>query len=218
MSTLYLVRHGQASYGAADYDVLSPLGAEQGRRLGAYVAEQGLALDALYTGTLRRQIDTARHMLDGARAGGVALPEPEVMAELDEYPAMALIAQAPPPAAGGDALRHAFEDVILPWARGELRSGELETYAAFEDRVRRGLGRIVERHGRGERVAVVTSGGPIGVAMHIVLGLDGERAMHLAWVVANTAVSELRHRGGELGLVCFNTTPHLPERGLVTYR
>ena len=36
MGTLYLVRHGQASFGADDYDVLSPAGHEQAVRLGEY--------------------------------------------------------------------------------------------------------------------------------------------------------------------------------------
>ena len=34
MGTLYLVRHGQASFGADDYDQLSPLGHQQALRLG----------------------------------------------------------------------------------------------------------------------------------------------------------------------------------------
>ena len=34
MATIYLVRHGQASFGKENYDQLSPRGWEQGRILG----------------------------------------------------------------------------------------------------------------------------------------------------------------------------------------
>ena len=54
MSTLYLIRHGQASFGAEDYDVLSALGAEQARALGAYFAARRWPVDALYVGPRAR--------------------------------------------------------------------------------------------------------------------------------------------------------------------
>ena len=54
MGTLYLVRHGQASFGAADYDQLSDLGHKQSVRLGEYFAHKGIHFDGLIAGTLRR--------------------------------------------------------------------------------------------------------------------------------------------------------------------
>jgi broad specificity phosphatase PhoE len=41
MGTLYLVRHGQASFGADDYDQLSELGRRQSVRLGEYLRGKG---------------------------------------------------------------------------------------------------------------------------------------------------------------------------------
>jgi broad specificity phosphatase PhoE len=43
MGTLYLVRHGQASFGADDYDQLSALGRRQSVRLGEYLRGKGHA-------------------------------------------------------------------------------------------------------------------------------------------------------------------------------
>ena len=63
MGTLYLVRHGQASFGADDYDRLSDLGARQSERLGQYLAGKGLTFDAALCGTLRRQVDTCGGIL-----------------------------------------------------------------------------------------------------------------------------------------------------------
>ena len=58
MGTLYLVRHGQASFGAADYDQLSELGQRQAERLGAYWAERGQGFDAVLMGSLKRHAQT----------------------------------------------------------------------------------------------------------------------------------------------------------------
>lgn len=67
MGTLYLVRHGQASFGADDYDVLSPLGHQQALRLGEYFAAKGMVFDAALTGTLQRQISTYEGICKGMR-------------------------------------------------------------------------------------------------------------------------------------------------------
>ena len=60
MATIYLFRHGQASFGAADYDRLSPLGERQATLLGHYLRDSGIVLDAAFSGDLLRQRQTAR--------------------------------------------------------------------------------------------------------------------------------------------------------------
>ena len=65
MGTLYLVRHGQASFGADDYDVLSPLGHQQSVRLGEYFKYKGISFEAALTGTLNRQIQTFAGICEG---------------------------------------------------------------------------------------------------------------------------------------------------------
>ncbi len=70
MSTIYLVRHGQASFGTDNYDQLSATGREQVRQLGKYFAESGERIDRIYAGALRRQTETAEiiaESLGGAR-------------------------------------------------------------------------------------------------------------------------------------------------------
>ena len=58
MGNLYLVRHAQASFGAADYDNLNELGHRQSVRLGEYFAKNGVQFDAVLTGTLKRHAQT----------------------------------------------------------------------------------------------------------------------------------------------------------------
>ena len=42
MGVLYLIRHGQASFGTDDYDRLSDLGHEQSRLAGRHLGGQGV--------------------------------------------------------------------------------------------------------------------------------------------------------------------------------
>ena len=96
MGTLRLVRHGQASYGAADYDVLSPRGVAQAEALGRSWAARGLGATAIYSGPLRRQRDTAAHLIRAAADAGHSLPEAVTVDELAEYPAFELLARCLP--------------------------------------------------------------------------------------------------------------------------
>ncbi len=69
MGTLYLVRHGQASFGADDYDNLSELGHRQSLRLGEYWRDKGLKFDAVLVGTLKRHAQTLAGILKGMQSG-----------------------------------------------------------------------------------------------------------------------------------------------------
>ena len=93
MGTLRLVRHGQASYGAANYDVLSPLGVRQAEAVGAAWAARRAPVSAIYVGPMQRQFDTARHLRAAAAAVGHSLPEPVVLPGLAEYSAFELLAR-----------------------------------------------------------------------------------------------------------------------------
>jgi broad specificity phosphatase PhoE len=236
LSTVYLIRHGQASFGADEYDVLSDRGALQSRTLGTYWARRGVHLDAWYTGPSKRQRDTGHHLAAGAREAGMNYADATQIDELDEFPVFQLLARWLPilvaehPELRGlertwarseekPRLERAFALLIRRWARGELDSDDLESFAQFRARVRRGLARIMGDEGRERHVAVVTSGGPIAIAMQWALELGDEMTMGVAWVVGNTAINEFRYRDSDnLTLVRFNSIPHLQDDALITYR
>ena len=88
MGTLYLVRHGQASFGADDYDHLSELGQRQSRRLGAYFQERRLTFEAVITGSLKRQQQTWRGIAQGM---GQAELQHLVWPGLNDYDSRAVI-------------------------------------------------------------------------------------------------------------------------------
>ena len=227
-----MIRHGQASYGAADYDVLSDLGAKQSRELGTYWGSRGHGLDAVYTGPRKRQIDTARHFLEAAAGSGASYPAPTVVDEFDEYPAFELLKHWMPIllkddpefkkllAAGASAkqMDRALDIIVTRWANGELDTGEHESFEQFVARVDRGLKHVMAEQGRGKRVAVVTSGGPISVGMKLTLGIADERTLRVAAVVVNASYTEFRYREDELTMVGFNRIPHLDQDALDTYR
>jgi broad specificity phosphatase PhoE len=226
VGTLYLIRHGQASYGEADYDRLSPRGIEQALAVGRWAA--GAKLGALFAGPLRRQQQTAHYAREGA---GGALPAVQTLAELAEYPAFemlqhmvprliaedpkfAQLTSAPTPRLFDDA----FQTILSKWSRDEWTADGVERVAAFVERIRTGLDRVLRAAGSGARLACVTSAGPIGVAVGLVFGIPAERMMRTGIVIRNASITELRFRSqgfdwqpDQLSLVTFNLTAHLPE-------
>ncbi len=245
MGTLALVRHGQASFAAAvsdarttdrdpgrSYDRLSELGVAQARALGARWCEA--PPEAIYSGPLQRQLDTASIAREVVERGGHALPAPIVLPELAEFPAFELLARCLPQVAAGDAAlqaliasgdRAALYDralwkVVDGWIDDRLELGDLESYRGFVERVGRGLARITGDHpAAGARVAAVTSGGPIGVALKLSLGVDDHAMVALWGAIRNASITELRWRTLDAGftLFGFNHADHLPP-SLLTFR
>lgn len=238
MSTILLVRHGQASFGQEDYDVLSPRGEVQAARLGAHLAATGQRVDALYVGPRKRQRDTAAIMARAATERGASWPAPVERAELDEYPAELLIRQnfaalvagdpglaraldpATPPAERGAAFERLFEHAMARWMEGALDTSGLESFAGFIERVRAVLDDIVRREGRGRQILVVSSAGTISAALGLVLGARADVTLRLGYVMANSAINAIKYRDPrDLTLISFNALPHLADdASLITYR
>ena len=229
VATLYLIRHGQASYGETDYDRLSARGREQAAALGRYLA--GARLNALYAGPLVRQRQTAETASEAAAAAGQPLPEAHAVPELAEYPAFEMLKHMVPRLVAEDPrfaaletaptprlLDEAFHAVLSRWARDEWAAEGLERIGGFVARVREGLGRIFRAAGSGARLACVTSAGPIGVAVGLAFGIPEERMVRTSIVIRNASITELRFRSrgfdwqpDQLSLVTFNVTSHLSD-------
>jgi broad specificity phosphatase PhoE len=233
MGTLFLVRHGQASAFDDNYDRLSTLGERQARLLGEDWKRRGLALDRVFTGPRVRQQRTAEIAGD---AGG--LPPPVVVPELDEMQVEPLFREHMPDvverhphlgslgdamlAADGDHARargfaRLFEAVLQLWMRGEIHANGVESWLEFRARVRKGLG-AVRADGRGKRIAVFTSAGPVAAAVQLALGADDDTALSMAFRVRNSSYSQFLFAGERFSLASFNETPHLTDAALVTVR
>jgi len=211
MGTLYLVRHGQASFGADDYDQLSPLGLQQAQRLGAHWLAQGQRFDTVLMGTLRRHAQT----LDGIAQGLPGLPVPQVLPSLDEYDSLALIRaihteplQKPNTP---ELYRHHFRllcDAIAQWMAGVISPQGMPSWEDFSLGVRRVLDQVRRDHAD-QNVLLVSSGGPISTAVGEVLGTAPEVTIALNMRIRNSAVTEFSVSPKRLMLQTFNTLPHL---------
>jgi broad specificity phosphatase PhoE len=217
MGTLYLVRHGQASFGAADYDQLSALGQRQSERLGAWFRTRGVRFDAVLTGTLRRHAQTLAAIEAGLQARHDALALPG----LNEYDSHAIVralaAPAAEPAAGDepaaidDGLRQhirLLREGLRQWMAGATRPDGLPVHAEFAAGVVQALDHVRTRHADGTAL-LVSSGGPIAVAIGHVLGLDAAATIEINLHLRNSAVSEFKVGPKRHTLITFNTLPHL---------
>ncbi len=210
MGTLYLVRHGQASFGAADYDQLSPLGQQQSVRLGAYFREKGLRFDSALTGTLRRQQQTYAGIREGGGFDLEALEWPG----LNEFDSEAVIATVHPHKLekpdSPERYRHHFRllrDGLTQWMNGVVTPKGMPSYREFKHGVTSALDHV-RKHCDGN-VLLVSSGGPIATAVGHVLGTAPETTIELNMRIRNSAVTEFAFNPKRHTLVTYNTLPHL---------
>lgn len=229
MGVILLVRHGQASFGADDYDVLSGTGWEQSRALGAWLADHGVRPDLVLRGGMRRHRETAEGLLEG-------LPgSPPVVEDLgwDEFDHLGVVAAHPGPVAGpaGDpeedrrAFQRLFEEATARWSTGSHDGEYAESFPAFSARVGEGLDRAGAEAGSGRTVVVVSSGGPIAVAAAQLVDPDGDAASRARlWSrfntpCVNTGVTRVVVGSTGARLLTFNEHAHLDAgSGLLTYR
>jgi broad specificity phosphatase PhoE len=212
MGTLYLVRHGQASFGADNYDQLSELGRRQSERLGAWMAAKGLTFEAAWCGSLQRQRQTLAGICQGA---GMAPPVTE-WPGLNEYDSAAVIATVHPgPLDKPDTpekYRHHFRllrDGLTQWMNGVVRPRGMPDYPTFVDGVWQALEQV--RRNCSGNVLMVSSGGPIATAVGRVLGTSPETTIELNMRIRNSAVTELAFNPKRHMLLTYNTLPHLDD-------
>lgn len=212
MGTLYLVRHGQASFGAADYDQLSELGGRQCRRLGEYLRARGVRFEATLSGTLRRHVQS----LDAIAEGHGGLPAPTRLPGLNEFDGEAIVRalypEIPPPPDPADSFRHHFRllrEGLEAWMAGTSAPAGMPSHPEFVAGVARALDHVRERHS-GD-VLMVSSGGPISTAVGLVLGLQGSSVIDLNLRMRNSAVTEFQVTPRRHVLVSFNGIGHLEQ-------
>jgi len=213
MGTLYLVRHGQASFGAEDYDQLSALGQQQSVRLGAYWRDKGLAFDAVMTGTLRRHAQTWAGIAEGMNAA-TGMGAPLLWPGLNEFDSAALIATVYPHQLAKpdtpELYRHHFRllrDGLTQWMNGVVSPRGMPSYREFQRGVISALDHI-RKHCDGN-VLVVSSGGPIATAVGHVLGTSPETTIELNLRIRNSAITEFAFNPKRHTLLTYNTLPHL---------
>ena len=203
MAELLVIRHGQASFGQDNYDVLSDLGHRQSEAVGQLLRDMGWQPDRLVTGTLKRQKDTLASMgFDAA---------PEEHAGFNEYDFGDLLNARfkgnVPDMVKGDRKTHfrALRETVFEWQDAAF-DGASETFAEFEARVEAARAFACDTDAR--RVLVVSSGGVIGQLTRAALGAVNRHMMELNLQVKNTAMTRFMFKGDRCSLHEFNATPH----------
>lgn len=240
MSILFMIRHGQASFGKANYDELSDLGRYQSRVLGERFFASGIRFDAVYSGTLARQKDTADISLSAISSKDSRIPPIQQMDAFNEYDSESVLRGLIPIMENEDAdfkrdvesifndkksFQRVFEKVMLRWVSGDYDVQGLVQWENFCTCVIQGIDHIMNQGGRGRNVALFTSGGPVSVAVGKALHLTGPDTLRVSWQVVNSSISCFKYNKNNFMLSTFNDHSHLEARSgerhgerLITYR
>jgi broad specificity phosphatase PhoE len=230
LSLIYLIRHAQA--GTRDnYDVLSELGHEQARLLGEYFVSQEANLSTVYSGSMRRQQQTAEIACSAYARGNLLPPEIIVDPRWDEFSlasvyrslARRLMDDSPEFVRDFEEMRDALRRdphttrgatgrcdaaVIRAWIDNRFPDFEGESWRSFRERIQ---GCFVDLLGVNDErtIAVFTSATPIAIMVAAALDLSDEKLLSILGVVYNTSVNIIRARPDDLRLFTFNSVPHL---------
>lgn len=229
MAKIIFIRHGQASLGMAEYDALSDTGIQQSKALGAALLQRGITFDKIFSGTMRRHLQTATHCLEAMQC---KLPF-ERDASWNEFDHTDIIAKYEPRYSD---MQEIINDVssaenpkqkimeLLAAAMQRWVSGEHEDYneswAAFNYRIETGLQRLSERLDKKETALVFTSGGPVCTVMKKVFSLSPEKMYELQLNLANASITQFKNSSRGLQLITFNDHAHFQgeNKGLFTWR
>lgn len=220
MTTIYLIRHGQASAGSDNYDVLSPIGRQQAKILGEYFRAIDIHFDAAYSGTLTRQKDTATIALGIEDS---ALQKTEHFNEYHHHeifshylPILATsneeLASAAEAGPNNFMTLTVFTALMDAWANDASNPGapeSIESYLQFQHRIKTGLDQIAASHGPKDTVAVFTSGGVICTIMQSIFKTSPLHSFEMNWGINNAGISRIKQSPQKLHLCEYNNVSHL---------
>ena len=236
MSEIYMIRHGQASFGSENYDRLSSLGVVQAGILANYLVKIDQRFDAFYTGCMERQEKTAEALVNvygEHRLPVIDLIKAEAFNEYDSKTVFAdqvrMMIEADPSLSDDvkqvysdeRVFQRLFQQVMTRWASGKYDLPGSPRWKEFRDRVQQGIKDLMKRHGSRKSLAVFTSGGPISAAVQMALDLTDEKAMAVSWQIMNTSITCFKYNSKGIALTGFNDISHLKlkgNEGLLTYR
>jgi broad specificity phosphatase PhoE len=218
VGAIYLVRHGQASFGASDYDALSPQGFDQSTVVGAELLRRNVSFSQIRSGTLARQRDTAATAL---KVLGVDVPvvEDPRWNEYDHVD-IALHHAGGAPQEDSRAYQGLLDAALAAWTSAGAAGPCAEPWPAFLARCRGALEDLVASLGKGEHAVVFTSGGVIATICGLLLGTPEAGLLKLNRVTVNGGITKLVSGRGGVTMLSFNEHPHFEADAarLLTYR
>jgi broad specificity phosphatase PhoE len=230
VGSIFVVRHGQAAFGTDHYDRLTEIGFTQGRLLGTHLGARKLRFDAIFTGTLRRQEETAQAIVEGHPEMGTDFVQ-EHFAGLNEYDPEAILkahtGRLPEPAEGAArrdpaVVREHFRllrEALLAWAEDRTQPQGMPAFLGFQEGAVAALIEARQRFPDGN-VLIVSSGGPIAAMVAASLRAPPASVVDLNLRIRNSSLTEFAATPRRHHLVSFNALPHLdthPDPTLITY-
>lgn len=238
MGAIYLVRHGQASFGKADYDKLSELGVEQSQVLGRSLRARLPQVDAVYSGAMRRHRQTAEHCLAGMGLPMTEQPgaqyELRIRAGFNEFDHQQMLECLKPMYSNRllmmadlartlnpkRAFQQVFEEATARWVSGQHDHEYVESWPAFRARCVKAVQDVAFESGRSKTSLVFTSGGPITAICQHLLNIPDVHVFALNRTLANAAITKIVYGDQGLNLSTVNEHAHFEgaQRELLTYR
>ncbi len=237
MAEIILVRHGQASFGTDDYDCLSQLGEKQARWTAEFLQRSNTPIDAIYSGTLKRQRQTAQGIIEVYGNAGVALPELIIDGRFNELETDEQIVHLAPQMAEqnpqvAELMDDAFKDskafqkllkiVFAHWVLDQPEAEGLQSWQDFKTKATNALDDVRIAQGKGKTIVVCTSGGVIATLVAYVMGLPDSKVYSVFEPVINASVTRFLYNSNSISLSSYNEHSHLPlvagATEAVTYR
>jgi broad specificity phosphatase PhoE len=236
MASIYFIRHGQASFGSANYDKLSDLGEQQARLTGDYLQQTDVTFDAIYSGSLLRQRETAQQVIEAYQAHDKALPELQIDDRLNELDANAIVMKLMPLMADTHpemnewmerakldkkAYQYILRACFKHWQTLETEIDGLESWDDFYGRIKGCVDDIILQNGSGKDVAVFTSGGVIAAVVQYALGLTDEGNYQVFEPVINASVTHCKYSKDQFTLNYYNDHSFIRVLGgnkMITFR
>jgi broad specificity phosphatase PhoE len=242
LSSVYLVRHGQAGTRDA-YDSLSELGQRQARLLGEYFLSQGIEFAAAYSGAMLRQQQTATEVSTAYTEAGVPFPRIIIDDDWNEFDLAQVYREIGPLLCKEDPefrseyeeMRQQIKDsagvhdaeihrrwrpcdtkIVEAWIAGKF-AYRGETWNQFRERVASCRLKL-SAASRDANILAFTSATPTAILTGLALDISDGRVRQLAGALLNASYTVLRQRGEHLQLFQFNAVPHLLAPELRTHR
>lgn len=217
MTTIYLIRHGQASIGTSNYDVLSANGRQQARVLGEHFAQLNLTFDQVISGTLQRQIDTASICTGYQQQTLTQNPAFNEYhhAQIFEHYAAKLATQNETIAASlakGHNEKLTYEVFALlmnAWAQDNDQQQNLESWSHFTGRIESGLSNVLTNADDARNIAIFTSGGVICTVLQKILEFPVNKIFEINWGIYNASISVVKVHHTSLRVSYYNNITHL---------
>ncbi|TDK65653.1 histidine phosphatase family protein [Sapientia aquatica] len=225
MSVLTLLRHGQASFDADDYDQLSPLGIKQAQASAQFFADRELVFDQILHGPRRRHQQTAavvssRLSLSSGLEIESALDEfaepyqifgaAEIFSRQAQLAGGRIASQSSAKTVAKQRMRQ-YESVINLWARGRVVLLGTPSNTEFVTVVSGWMLSVIVNQPSHTRILAVTSAGVIAACVCQILNLRDDQLADVMAVIRNCSRTEIVFSPTRRSLLSFNNTSHLPE-------